>query len=300
MRRVLIASLIGFSQAASAQVGVAPAIVATGDWVLDYGEERCRIVRTFGEGDERSVVYFEQAEPASSLNWVVAGPPIGPLRARSKATVQFGPGNPPFEMEYEGTTLGEFGPALSSTGFEKSSSETTPMSDRPAIQRNAEAMARNARTLTPAEGAKVEWLQIQSEQGGAARFALGTMQPVYEAMNACMADLLTHWGLDPARELQRVSGPVPTNLSIVAQRIQRNYPSLALQAGQQAMIAARVMVDAEGEVTDCAIVELTQAEKFGAGVCRQITNVARFDPAIDASGNAMPSYYVFRIRYQIS
>lgn len=298
MRWILIASLVGFPQAASAQGDVAPVVVPTSDWVLDYGEDRCRIVRSFGEGDTKSIIYFEQAEPSSVLNWVVAGPLLGPLRAKSKVTVQFGPGNPSFEMEHQGATLGQFGDALSSTGFRGMISETTSSGDPENAQRFDE-MAKSSRTLVPSEGAKVEWLEIRPDRSGPVRFALGNMQPAYEAMNACMANLVTHWGLDPQRELQRVSGPVPTNPEVVATRIQRKYPHSALEKGQQALIAARVMVDAEGKITDCAIVELTEAEKFGAGVCRQITSTARFDPAVDASGAAMPSYYVFRIRYVI-
>lgn len=297
MRRILIASLVGFSHAASAQGEVAPVVEPTSDWVLDYGADRCRIVRSFGEGEAASVVYFEQIEPASQLNWVVAGSPLRSVRANSEVMVQFGPGNPSFEVEHKGATLGQFGEAISFTGFEPPSDEITMMSDRKAVQRNALESARKSRELAPAEGAKVEWLEIRSKRGGTVRWALGSMEPVYQAMNACMADLMTHWGLDPERELRRATGPVPTNLPVVAQNIQRNYPSSALASGKQAMIAARVLVDAEGKASDCAIIDLTEAEKFGGGVCRQLTSTARFDPAVDANGAPMPSYYVARIRY---
>lgn len=299
MRRVLIASLVGFSHTASAQSGNTPAVAPTSEWVLDYGADRCRIVRSFGEGEAKSIIYFEQTEPRSQLSWVIAGPPLRSLRAGNKVTVQFGPGNPSFELEHEGATFGQFGQALSSTGIVGRINTAVLMSDREATQRSDQESVRYSRALVPTEGAKVDWLEIQLKRGGATRFALGNMQPVYEAMNACMADLLINWGLDPERELQRISGPVITNWVVVAQRVQRNYPSSAVESGKQAVIAARVMVDAEGTVSDCVIVELTEAEKFGAGVCRQITSTARFDPAVDASGVAMPSYYTFRIRYAL-
>lgn len=274
-------------------------VAPSSDWVLDYGENRCRIVRSFGEGEAASLIYFEQTEPASELNWVVAGPPIGPVRPGGKVTVQFGPGNPPFEMEHSGATLGQFGQALSSTGFERRITTAVPLSDREAIQESHQESARYSRELVSSEGAKVEWLDVRSARGQTVRFALGNMQPVYEAMNACMADLLMDWGVDPQHERGRTSGPVPTNYEVLATRIQRRYPSSAVDAGKQAMIAARVMVDANGQVTDCAIIDLTEAEKFGVGVCRQITTTARFDPATDASGAAMPSYYIFKIFYEL-
>lgn len=60
------------------------------------------------------------------------------------------------------------------------------------------------------------------------------------------------------------------------------------------------MIDAQGRIGDCTITELTEAEKFGAGICRQIARTARFEAAIDANGQAMPSYYFVKIRYEIT
>ena len=45
-------------------------------WQLDYGKDRCRIARTFGEGDDTNMFYLEQWEPAAWATWLVAGPAV--------------------------------------------------------------------------------------------------------------------------------------------------------------------------------------------------------------------------------
>lgn len=295
MRTLLLAAIaLACPQMAAAQDAPAKVLAPSSGWLLDYADDRCRIIRTFGEGEDKMLVFFDQVEPKGRVDWLVSGPALSDVKSKDEVRVQFGPGNEPFEVAQQGISFPEYGAALTSTGYSKL---TVVASGTDPDALPLEEIWKEVRTLDPEQGAGVEWLDLRSERGGAVRMELGDLKPVHVAMNACMADLLTSWGLDAKRELARSTGPEPENLLSVAQKIQQRYPFRALRSGESGLIAARVLVDADGQPGECTITQLSDAEKFGAGVCRDIVTTARFSPAKDANGVPMPSYYLTRIRY---
>lgn len=211
-------ALLASSQLAVAQESPVLALTPSSEWVLNYADDRCRILRTFGEGDLKTLVYFEQVEPDAKLTWVTAGPVISRTRQNDPVRVQFGPGHTPFEVSRQDMEFGEYGKALTYNGFYEVSKERIDSDDRKAVDGIYEDLAVKPRVLDLTEGASIKWLELNSERGGVLRLALGDMEPVYEAMNTCMANLLTHWGLDPERERQRTKGPVPKNMMALAKK----------------------------------------------------------------------------------
>ncbi len=95
------------------------------------------------------------------------------------------------------------------------------------------------------------------------------------------------------------SMPKWANRKMVVRRIGRLYPSTALRLGEQAIVRMRVMVDENGAVTDCHIVEATDTERLESPACQQMMK-AEFEPAIDAEGKPFASYHVETITYRIN
>src|SRR5690242_14654206 len=63
---------------------VAPLLMAAGQpvrlqpstpWVLDYAENSCRLIRTFGQGDTKTVLGLESESP-DEVDMLVAGKPL--------------------------------------------------------------------------------------------------------------------------------------------------------------------------------------------------------------------------------
>lgn len=290
--RIAIASL---ALLPSVSVQAAPASIQQSEagWLLDYADDRCRIIKTFESNGEKNLIYFEQAEPSDRLSWVIGGTALDDADLRDKVRIKFGPEGRDDEFSYVGAKFPSYGNAVNGIGvFDQSvlaADETSfPLGD----------LVSEGRVLVPERVTNVEWVDI-TVSDATQRLVLGEMGPVYDAMNTCMDNLLTHWGLDPAVERSRQTAPVDTNRKRTAERIQEKYPYSAVRKGKSARIAARVLVDANGSPTDCKIVELSQSEEFGAGVCRIIKETSRFKPATDASGKAIPSYDFVRIVYQI-
>src|SRR2546423_1697268 len=72
-------------------------------WIVDYAENSCRLIRTFGEGEDKTVLLFESPSPGS-LDMLVVGKPLE--TSLSEVAVTFLP------AEQKAVTLG--GPATSS------------------------------------------------------------------------------------------------------------------------------------------------------------------------------------------
>lgn len=307
------------SQAGAAQDSNVRVETPSSGWLLDYADDRCRIIRTFGEGASKTLLFLEQVEPSSKLSWILAGPVVSDIPLRKSATIRFGPAGNPQTVDQIGSTFPEYGQALTGTGLTGTpTGEGAAASGDALVETSAQGALSTAttkgksasgssaiempssRVLDPSEAEGLQWLDVTTPDGATTRFDTGDMKPVYEAMNTCMDNLLAHWGLDPSQERRRTAGPESFDMSKAARRIIENYPFRGLRKGKSAIIQARMIIGADGSVTDCKIVNLTDAEEFGAGVCRIIRESARFKPALDANGVPMKSYLTQEIRYQVS
>lgn len=61
--------------------------------------------------------------------------------------------------------------------------------------------------------------------------------------------------------------------------------------GQQGRVNVRLLVAATGRPTDCKVVRSYNEPAFDKLACEKLLRYGRFEPALDASGTAVPSYY---------
>jgi TonB family protein len=112
------------------------------------------------------------------------------------------------------------------------------------------------------------------------------------ALRQCEDDALIGWGIDPA---------LVTGIRTRARRINRDlimggdYPAEAIRAHQEGVTLARLIVDTEGRVEDCAIVGASGAAALDAQTCALAQRRGRFRPATGADGQPMRSVFVLRV-----
>ena len=78
-----------------------------------------------------------------------------------------------------------------------------------------------------------------------------------------------------------------------------DYPSRALQQEREGTTGFRVTVGPNGRVTDCQISSSSGHPDLDQATCTNVTRRARFDPALDGSGNPTTGSYSNRVRWQI-
>jgi TonB family protein len=285
------ALMISGTSAAAEEIRLAPS--ADGNWVLNYGDDRCRLARYFGEGEQRSLLLLEQFAPGMSVALTAAGPPLRRIVRGNQVRVRFGPSTreaPPFdppEAEFEGV-----GPALFIPGI-------APVVDpdaSAAFLQNAEV--NGLPQIDPAAAAAIEWLGISGRNLDLV-FEFGSLENAVTVLNHCTLDLVKFWGLDPQQHLTMTRMAAAENMEQVAREVQEAYPMRAVARGEQATLVMRAVVRADGTVGDCAISQATVTETFQSPACDVFRRYARFAPALDADGQPMASFYATTIVYTI-
>lgn len=72
-----------------------------------------------------------------------------------------------------------------------------------------------------------------------------------------------------------------------------------LRQGKRAIVHFRLNVDAAGQPTACHIQQSTRPKAFDDAVCKAIMRNARFDPALDAEGQPVASYWLNSVVFHI-
>lgn len=280
----------------------APIVIAPSTpWEVNFADAKCRAVRIFGEGDERTILFLEQITPSDSPRWVMAGKAAKELDSGGDLSVQFGPEIDPWEMRAEkGTTLGEFGPAFRGSSIRK------PDRDWKAWRLNEKAEPDEPEVhvglsmLDPEEGSAIEWVEFGRGDHRPFRLATGSFGQLFEILNTCMTDLVRTWGVDVEAQARRAKAPHPLNIEQIARRIQQYYPSRAADWGKQADLVVRMLIDKNGDVTDCKITNVSKAEDFDDRACIEFSKVGKFEPAYDVDGQPMDSFYATTVLYRLN
>lgn len=213
----------------------------------------------------------------------------GEAVARAKATtasVQFGPFFAPQEREVERGRIKGLGEAmlLSSGGF-------APL----AVE--AEGKAQQADTeVAPIAPADAEWLRIEQFPGSYLRFPLPKFGEAFAVLDQCVDAMVESWGFDPAKQRTFIKGPKVREQANWVNDIQ--FPFRELREGFDGRIWLRFNVDANGLPTACSTVKSADAERFG-NACENLLRIARFNPALDHTGEPAASYVVVSIRYDV-
>ncbi len=115
-----------------------------------------------------------------------------------------------------------------------------------------------------------------------------------KALKTCEDDLLVSMGVSAEELAQVVQGPRGDVSRYFGSRV---YPSNAIFAGKGGQTFALVAIDAKGSVTDCRIISNSGHESFRKSTCDAVMR-AKFEPAKNAAGDPVKSWYPIRVTWQ--
>jgi len=95
-------------------------------------------------------------------------------------------------------------------------------------------------------------------------------------------------------------GATPRNQGRWAGQIQQNYPSRARRTGTEGDVGVTVTIGANGRVSACRVSRSSGENSLDDAACKGMRRYARFNPALDASGNETTDSYSTTIRYQLN
>lgn len=301
--------------------GAPPPLEPSGKWLVDYGAQRCTLLRKFGDAKSTVILRFEQTEPRGSISVLISGHKLPPGNGRHDNKLEF---QPLGVFITEGlsvvTSQGELEAVYWSGGLSRS--KWGLISDDLAL-RMAKALPPGAdhrmevlgykppptswkdwdwrtedRTTREIDdrafddrAARVETVALNPAKWRAVILHTGPLSAPLKALEKCAHDSLKDWGVDAAVDATIVDRPHPaSDPSGIFTAV--DYPSQAISAGRESRLHVWLNLDSTGRVTTCRVISTFATPEINDKMCKLVQERQQFVPARTADGTAVASYYV--------
>jgi hypothetical protein len=277
------------------------------NWDVDYAEDSCRLIRTFGEGKDKTVLVFESEAPGHT-DLLVVGRPLEDDQPSDKVPGRFLPmtGKPMLGKAAESSetkvpaVLWSDVPLLPDELVNKLDERAKEMSRL--MQSGARPPAVDPLEVEALKAARHDFAsKVTGIEIGFHRPVILETGPLADAMtvfNKCGEESLRDWGVDPAVEAKIVRRPWARNPRdwFTAE----DYPQEEVRKGAESEVKVRLLVDVTGKPTKCTSLSHFKDVAFNQVVCDKFMKRARFEPAELSDGTKVPSYYVNRVVFRIA
>ena len=267
-------------------------------WIVEYADEDCRLIRNFGTGDDRVILALDQSSPGDWFGLLVVGKRFGSgnLASKPKPKFRFSPNELP--QQVDGYTAIQGGLPAFLAGQQM---RVAPLTAEQAAAQEAAAKEFKKIELPPIGPERelaVTSIEIVDLLKSTLVLETGSMRASLEALRNCSWDSVRTWGLDVEQQkvLSRRAAPIKQGKLWISHE---DYPSRMIESGEQGLVKFRAIVDAEGKPESCAVQRTSRPKDFGDLVCRLVMSRLRFDPALDAQGKPVRSFYVQQITFRI-
>ncbi|AJA10414.1 hypothetical protein SKP52_17715 [Sphingopyxis fribergensis] len=241
-------------------------------WKVDYAEEECRLLRTFGTGEDAVTMRLARGSGLQSFDMVIAGNSIPRLGGGVKVTMTLEPQGT--ESEFEGYSMA--------------------VPDRP--ENFIRWFDGDPRILDGVTNKQQVRLLADAKLDVAMLWSDG--KAALKALQTCHEDLLKGWGVDIAAIHAAKVGPEP--LGSPGRWVTNNdYPQREMQQEIEGNVTFQLKVDAKGAVENCVTLRSSNVATLDRLTCKLMVQRARFTPALDASDRPIASLYINRVRWQI-
>lgn len=261
-----------------------PEVLArSGKWEINYDRDACHLYAQFGKGDDMVVARFTRYQPGDYFDLALYGNRFRSFQAKAEAKVDFGLKEPSGEERAIYGSTGKlatvFLNALRFDGYApKSRTEVPPK-------------------ITPEQEASVHDLTVAIGSSRPLKLEFGSLGRPLIQMRQCLENLLKSWGYDPTEQAMLLRPVSPVN-SLQDWLVPADYPFSAMQGGHNGTVQFRLDVDAKGEVVGCFVLARTSPDIFADLTCRGVVKRAKLQPALNALGQPVRSYYVQKVHWQ--
>ena len=254
----------------------------TSNWNLDYGEETCRLGRSFGEGDSKVILILSKYSPGIGMEMMATGKLLKANSSR-KFTYSFHDGD---EVEVERPLFGELEGDETIWQF---SGELIP-SDILEDLGDADAGPQEYKIAEAKAAAEARRLTLNIGRSTAVELNTGKLSAAIEAMDTCTHELVRRWGYDPDALAKVATGPEPVG-RITSWLNASDYPTAALRKNLSGAVRFRLGIDEKGQIENCTIQSSYSDPSFPQKVCSEFQRKGKFEPARDEDGSPVASYW---------
>jgi len=273
------AALGSTAERSSAQ---APAAAQADPWELHTTPESCYLSRRISSGPRAMDVLIHSFGSASPYHVTVRGPglPLLPDRA-AVAQIGFGDQEPPADTFVLMGKAGN-GPVALFVAAPPGRGSIHMMGSR---YYGTHTDARIWAGVDPAG----ETLSLAMTGMDPLVLPLGPMESEYARLDDCAQTLENAWSSAASAGATPVDAPKLHDPIEVSWHMK--YPEDLLLNRVSGLVELRMTVDAKGRARNCVVQLSTWGPRFGDASCAHLQQIARFDPAHDAQGNPVSSYF---------
>lgn len=247
-------------------------LLPTSDWRLHRDEDKCRLVRTFGQGEQQVVLMLHQSGPQSAFNVSLIGKPMAN----------------PFG--------GRIGIAFLPGGTEKFRGfiSSKPTAALPFVFLHGVSLV-SVGQPTAMEATAVTFSGALS---GPVTLETGALGEQIALMHSCAEELSQKLGVGRLGKAQFSRNPMPTG-NPGSWMTSADYPNSALQRRTEGVVPFRLTIDKHGKPTSCHIIGTEEPDVFEDQVCLKMLQRGMFTPALDAEGKPVAAYWASSVRFII-
>lgn len=241
----------------------------TGKWIVDFADAQCLAARDYATAE-------------GPIKLVLKQPPLGSVVQVAVLTDKRGDPHP---EQREGSVAFDERPPTKLTSVEFRPKGATMFVRSMMVPRTVFASARTAKTLRFRSGRFDRLL------------ALGDMADLLKVMETCVDDLRRVWNVDPAATDQPLQGPLRNGLRGIFEP--DDYPADAINRLQQGTVRIALLVDEQGRIADCSVLESSDVAILDAQTCAILRLRAKFEPDRDTAGRPRKSAFIQRIAWRM-
>jgi hypothetical protein len=262
----------------------AATFTANSAWAADYGDDYCRLIRSFSDGKDEITLVFQRVQPGADTQLLLIGNAIKAFRGATELGWHFLPNDAERKARYTRSETGD-----GQQYFRLEGVTFAPLA--PPAPGTPPGPPRYDRAAEQAVGKNLTGLIVTSGLTKPMRVETGKLDAPVAALQACTDDLLKTWGLDAEKHKTASAQAIP-QLSPDGWLPQGTIPfsEFAKFAGGGNQV--RLLVSAEGKPTACNIFSPTLDKALNDKICELLMEMASFIPAKDAGGQAMASYWM--------
>ena len=268
-------------------------LAPSSQWHVNYAPDSCRLARAFGTGDQQVILALDRFQPGPAVYMTLAGEPMKVRGDVRRVLLRFGPNDPQFEKNFTPGSLegGQaalvVGGGMLITGYDPAWAES-----------QKDVKLRKAQPIDPALYAAIRFLELRIAGKQTVILETGSMAAAEKQLAACTDDLLRGWSIDVEAHKSLTRSAIPAS-NPGSWMNDNDYPPEMRYRGHQGLVHFRLIVDEKGKPMSCHIQLSTRPKEFEDAVCKGIMKRASFEPALDAAGKPVASYYLNSVRFMM-